>query len=69
MKYFLGCLAGFLFFGYLPILVGTFDAIDAVLGGILGIIIALFSFGIYEIKLLRQSIEAISHKKEKVCHL
>ena len=60
MKYFFGCLAGFLFFGYLPILVGTFDAVDAVLGETLGIIIALLAFGIYEIKLLRQSMESFA---------
>ena len=64
MKYFFGCLAGFLLFGYLPILVGTFEATDAVLGGTLGIIIALLAFGIYEIKMLRQSVESTVHKDE-----
>ena len=65
MKYFFGCLAGFLFFGWLPILVGTFDAVDAVIGGILGVIIALLAFGIYEIKMLRQSVETFADKDEK----
>ena len=64
MKYFFGCLAGFLLFGYLPILVGTFEAVDAVLGGTMGVIIALLSFGIYEIKKLRQSIGELGNTEE-----
>ena len=31
MKYFFGCLASFLVFAYLPILVGTFEAADIVI--------------------------------------
>lgn len=64
MKYFFGCLASFLVFAYLPILVGTFEAADIVIGGTLGIIIALLAFGIYEIKMLRQSLEEITIKDE-----
>lgn len=67
-KIIIGCVLSFLFFGWLPIFVGTFEASDAVLGGILGIIIALLSFAIHELRLLRNEMSDFNknnHSKEK----
>ncbi len=64
-KILIGSVAGFLFFGWLPIAFGTFEIVDAVIGGTLGIIIALLGFGIYEIKSLREEIGIFYKKLEK----
>ncbi|MBQ8503016.1 MAG: hypothetical protein IJ491_01930 [Clostridia bacterium] len=61
-KILIGCIASFLFFGWLPIAVGTYEIVDAVIGGILGIVIALIGFAIYEIKALREEIGALRKK-------
>lgn len=60
-----GSIASFLFFGWLPIAFGTFEIVDAVIGGILGIIIAFIGFAIYEIKSLREEISVLNKKLEK----
>ncbi len=65
LKITVACIISFIFFGWLPIAVGTFEAADAVICGIMGIIIALAGFGIYEIKLLRKEIRALKTKNEK----
>lgn len=65
LKIIIWCIISFAFFGWLPVFVGTFEATDIVLGGTMGIIIALLSFAIYEIRLLRKKMELLNQNDDK----